>query len=121
MPQKFFGRVTTLLTPPSSGELISPWSQPIDEIAPEVLSTPDPTSFPGDILTLLTINTDEARAIYRTDLETHITPEMTAACPHILHLLTSDLAYDVFVPRTWTGIHMPPYHLDTKPGLPDFL
>ena len=46
---------------------------------------------------------------------------MTAACPHILDLLTSDLAYDVFVPRTWTGIHMPPYHLDTKPGLPDFL
>ena len=119
--ESHYSVLTTLLTQPSSGELISPWSQPIDEIAPEELSTPDPTSFSDDILTLLTITTDEARAIYRTDLETHITPEMTAACPHILDLLTSDLAYDVFVPRTWTGIHMPPYHLDTKPGLPDFL
>ena len=113
--------LTSLLTEPQSGDLLSPWSQPIDDIAPEELSTPDPTSFPDDILTLLTINTDEARAIYRTDLETHITPEMQDACPHVLDLLTSDLAYDVFVPRTWTGIHMPPYHLDTKPGLPEFL
>ena len=113
--------LTSLLIQPQPGDILFPWSQPIDEIAPEELDTPDPTSFPDDILMLLTLSTDEARLIYNTDLETHVTPEMRAACPTILDLLTSELAYDVFVPRKWTGIHMPPYHLDTKPGLPEFL
>ena len=84
-------------------------------LASEELDTLDPTSFPDDILMLLTISTDEARFIYNTDLETHVTPAMRAACPTILDLLTSELAYDVFVPRKWTGIHMPSYQLDTKP------
>ena len=119
--ENFHSTLTTLLTQPQSGDIIFPWSQPIDELAPEEINTPDPTSFPDDILQLLTLNTDEARTIYNTDLETHVTPEMRAACPTIIDLLTSELAYDVFVPRKWTGIHMPPYHLDTKPGLPEFL
>ena len=38
-----------------------------------------------------------------------------------MDLLTSDLAYDVFVPSSWTGIKMEPYHLDTKPDLPDHI
>ena len=46
---------------------------------------------------------------------------MREACRRIIDLLTSNLAYDVFVPTTWTGIKMPPYHLDTKPGLPEYL
>ena len=113
--------LSSLLTQPSSGDILPPWSQPIDQIAPEESETPDPTSFPDDILILLTVSTDEARQIYKKDLETHVMPEMSAAFPDITRLLTSDLAYDVFVPRTWTGIHMPPYHLTTKPGLPEFL
>ena len=51
---------------------------------------------------LLTLNTEEDRLIYNTDLETHVTPEMRKACPTILDLLTSELADDVFVPRKWT-------------------
>lgn len=113
--------LTSQLTQPQPGDILFPWSQPIDQLAPEELSTPDPTSFSDDILMLLTVNTDEARIMYNTDLETHVTPEMRAACPNVMSLLTSELAYDVFVPRTWTGIHMPPYHLDTKPGLPEHL
>ena len=38
-----------------------------------------------------------------------------------MKLLTSDLAYNVFVPSHWTGIDMEPYHLDVKHGLPDHL
>ena len=51
----------------------------------------------------------------------HVTPGIRAACPKIMELLQSELAYDVFVPRTWKGIDMPPHHLDVKPGLPEFL
>ena len=113
--------LSSLLTQPSSGDILPPWSQPIDQIAPEESETPDPTSFPDDILMLLTVSKDEARHEYNKDLETHVMPEMSAAHPNIYRLLTSDLAYDVFVPQTWTGIHMSPYHLTTKPGLPEFL
>lgn len=38
-----------------------------------------------------------------------------------MDLLTSDLAYDIFIPSTWTGIKMEPYHLNIKPGPPKFL
>ena len=38
-----------------------------------------------------------------------------------MDLLTSSLALEVFVPTTWTGINMPPYHLELKPGLPDHM
>lgn len=113
--------LSSLLTQPSSGDILPPWSQPIDQIAPEESETPDPTSFPDDILMLLTVSKDEARHEYNKDLESHVMPEMSAAHPNIYRLLTSDLAYDVFVPQTWSGIHMPPYHLTTKPGLPEFL
>ena len=39
-----------MLIRPIPGEVIPPWSRPIDEIAPEELDTPDPTSFPDEIL-----------------------------------------------------------------------
>ena len=66
-----------------------PWSNPIDALAPEELDTPDPTSFPDDILGYLATTPESARAIYRVDLVTHITTEMREACPHIVNLLTS--------------------------------
>lgn len=116
-----YDALTALLNSPSPGDIIQPWSKPIDSLAPEELETPDPTSFPDDILNYLTTSLDEARAIYIADLETHVTPAMRTACPAIIELLQSDLAYDVFVPRTWKGIDMPPVHLSVKPGMPDYL
>jgi hypothetical protein len=38
-----------------------------------------------------------------------------------MDLLTSSLALDVFVPGSWLGINMPPYHLKIKPSLPDHI
>lgn len=116
-----YNSLNTLLSTPSAGTILSPWSKPIDALAPEELETPDPTSFPDDILTYLTISAAEARSVYVSDLDTHVTPEIRSACPQIMDLLTSEMAFDVFVPSTWTGIKMSPYHLQTKPGLPEFL
>ena len=116
-----YNALTALLCSPSPGDIIQPWSKPIDSLAPEELETPDPTSFPDDILNYLTTSLDEARTIYISDLETHVTPAMRTACTAIIELLQSDLAYDVFVPRTWKGIDMPPVHFSVKPGMPDYL
>ena len=113
--------LSALLSNPDPGDIIQPWSKPIDSLAPEELNTPDPTSFPDDILAYLTTTVKEARLIYNVDLATHVTPQMQAACPAIMELLQSELAYDVFVPSTWKGINMTPCHLDVKPGMPDSL
>ena len=110
-----------MLIRPLPGDVIPPWSRPIDEVAPEELDTPDPTSFPDDILAYLSTTIEEARLLYNADLDIHVTVGMREACPHIMDLLTSDLAYDVFVSTTWTGIKISPYHLDTKSGLPEYL
>ena len=116
-----YNLLTSLLASPMPGTIVQPWSKPIDALAPEETETPDPTSFPDDILVHLTTSTDEARTTYHKDLDTHISEAMLLSCPSIKNLLTSQLAYDVFVPRSWPGINMEPYHLELKPGLPDFL
>ena len=113
--------LSTLIAAPTPGTVISPWSLPIDNTAPEEYFTPDPTSFPDDILAYLSTSHEEARAAYIIELEVHVTQEMRETCPIIMDLLTSSLALEVFVPDSWLGIDMPPYHLETKPGLPDHM
>ena len=113
--------LTSISEMPIPGQVIPPWSKPIDTIASEELDTPDPTSFPDDILTYLTITADEAKAAYHSDLDTHVTSDMQQQLPEIMTLLKSQLAYDVFIPSVWTGIRMDPYHLEVKPGLPEFM
>ena len=113
--------LTSITAMPTPGQIIPPWSKPIDTIAPEELNTPDPTSFPDDILAYLTTTPDETKSAYHSDLETHVTPEMQQQLPEIMTLLKSQLAYDVFIPTVWTGICMEPYHLDVKPGLPEYM
>ena len=106
---------------PTPGQVIPPWSKPIDSIAEEELNTPDPTSFPDDILMYLTVTPDEAKTAYHSDLDTHVTSDMQTELPQIMTLLKSQLAYDVFIPTVWTGITMKPYRLEVKPGLPEFM
>jgi hypothetical protein len=113
--------LTSVSAMPTPGQIIPPWSKPIDTVAAEEVDTPDPTSFPDDILAYLTITPDEAKAAYHSDLDTHVTPEMQQQLPEIMTLLKSQLAYDVFIPSTWNGIKMEPYHLDVKPGLPEYM
>ena len=113
--------LTSLLLSPKPGQTIPPWSRPIDTVAPEEFDTPDPTSFPDDILTYLTTTHDEAIIVYFADLETQVTPGIKIAYPGIIDLLASDLALSVFVPTEWTGIKLEPYTLDVKPNIPAFL
>ena len=102
-----------MLLRPLPGDIIPPWSKAIDYLTPEELNTPDPTSFPDDILFYLSITVEAARTLYNADLETHVTAGIRQACTHMMDLLTSDLAYD--------GMKMEPCRLDIKPGLPEFL
>ena len=94
---------------------------PLDDIAPEEQFTPDPTSFLDDIITYLSTSTEEARAAYIIDFDSHVMSAIREACPKIIDLLTSELALDVFVPANWTGINMHPIHLEIKSGLPDYI
>jgi hypothetical protein len=55
--------LTSLLISPQHGQIIPPWSRPIDAIAPEELDTPDPTSFPDDILACISTTHEEARKL----------------------------------------------------------
>ena len=115
--------LTSLLLSPKPGQTIPPWDTPdsIDTVAPEEFDTPDPTSFPDDILTYLTTTHDEAIIVYLADLETHVTPGIETACPGIMDLLASDLAFSVFVPTEWTGMKLEPFGLEIKPNIPAFL
>jgi hypothetical protein len=71
-----YDTLTALLCAPSRGDIIQPWSKPVDSLAPEELETPDPTSFPDDILACLTTTPQEARSAYTKDFATHVTPAM---------------------------------------------
>ena len=112
-----YDHLTSLLLSPKPGQTIPPWSRPIDTIGPEEFDTPDPTSFPDDILTYLTTTHDEAIIVYLADLETHVPPGIKTACPGIMDLL----ALSVFVPTEWTGIKLEPCRLEIKPNIPAFL
>ena len=106
--------LTSLLLSPEPRQTIPPWSRPIDTVASQVSNTPDPTSFPDDILTYPISTHDEAIIVYLAGLETHVTPGIKNACLGIMDLLASDLALSVFVPTEWTGIKLKPYSLEIK-------
>jgi RNase H-like domain found in reverse transcriptase/Reverse transcriptase (RNA-dependent DNA polymerase)/Chromo (CHRromatin Organisation MOdifier) domain len=103
---------------PLPGETVPPWSLPLDAIAPEELETPEPLTFPEDILTYLSTTFDEAKSTYDTDLLSHVSSSMQSSCPRVMGILNSPLAHSVFIPQTWNGIKMDPVHLDIKPDCP---
>ena len=100
------------------GETGEPWTQPLDEVATEESDTPDPLSISEDVLKFMELSPDEARAEYIQELQGHVSSGMLEACPQVLELLTSDLALDVFVPREWNGMKVPPLHFTTRGELP---
>ena len=109
------------LLAPEPGAIVDPWSTPPDTSCPEIDETPDPLSFSEDVLHFMEVSHDEAMIEYNDLLSSHISPEMAAACPKLLDLLTSPLATDVFVPQSWNGMRVEPIVFTTKPGLPDRL
>ena len=99
-----------------------PWSQPLDEIAPEELETPDCLSFPDDILNYLTVSHEEAVQDYLKCVSSHVIDEFRKSSPRIDDILTNEYYINsVWVPTVWNGLKMEPVHLKVKPGMPDSL
>ena len=78
------------------------WSNGSAEIAPEELDTPDPCSF-SSVLAYMEVPYEQAKEEYFAMLPDHIGPALKDNA-EILRILTSELAVDRFVPRSWTGI-----------------
>ena len=97
-----------------------PWEDNPWVIAQEEIDTYDPCSFTGP-LAYLTMSHEEAIENYLSLLNSHISPEFMAECPKVLDLMKSQLALDVFVPTTWTGIKTPPLQFQVRNDLPKFM
>jgi hypothetical protein len=94
-----------------------PWKDNPWVISPEELLTPEPCSFTGP-LAYLSVSHDEAVKDYHELLKTHISEEFREAAPKLMELMQSDLALEVFVPKTWMGVNAPPLKFETLPGMP---
>ena len=93
------------------------WSKAADEGSPEELSTVEPCSFPA-FLNFLEVTHAEALRQYHEKLDEHIGP-LLKNTPGIKGVMTSQLALDVFVPETWTGIKgVEPINLTFAPDFP---
>ena len=110
--------VTSCVTlEPSLGKILDAWEQPAAE-CPEETQTPDPVSIPDDILRFMETSVDESRAEYLSMLEDHVAAGMRAAVPAVMTLLQSDFALDVFAPKEWHGMKVPPATMQIKGELP---
>ncbi len=97
-----------------------PWEDNPWVIAQEEIDTYDPCSFTGP-LAYLTMSHEEAIENYFSLLDSHISPEFKEECPKVLDLMKSQLALDVFVPPTWTGIKAPPLEFQVRDDIPKFM
>jgi hypothetical protein len=86
-------------------DLVEPWSEPIDEIAPEETEAPDPCSFTGPLYYLSKPH-EEVIKDYFEMFEKHISEEWRAN-PKLMELMHSDIALEVFVPAKWHGLNIP--------------
>jgi hypothetical protein len=98
------------------GSIISPWSNPNEEEAPELLDVPDPCSF-REVLDSMEQSETEKFTRFAADIRTHVSAELLASTD-IESLLLSKYK-SVFVPDNWRGIqHIAPLHIDTLSTLP---
>ena len=99
------------------GEILDAWSQ-APEFCPEEDETPDPTAMGEDILRYMEMTNDEARAEYLELLEKQISPDMRAAVPRVMDIMTSPAALETFSPSAWNGLKVPAINFETAPGMP---
>jgi hypothetical protein len=64
------------------------------------------------------VSHDEAVKDYRELLKTHISEEFRETAPKLMELMQSDLALEVFVPKTWMGVNAPPLKFETLSEMP---
>ena len=89
------------------GEILDAWSGPA-QVCPEEEETPDPLAFGEDVLRFMEMSVDDARAEYLGLLEKQITPEMRAAQPRVMEIMTSKAAMETFAPSAWNGLKIDP-------------
>jgi hypothetical protein len=102
------------------GEMVEPWSR-LPEPCPEEDDTPDPLSFPDDILRFMEMSVEESRKEYFDLLQTHISEEMKLHCPKIMELLSSLDSQERFAPSTWNGMNVSPAEFKIIGELPSRL
>lgn len=97
--------------------LLSPWSNPVSEEAPEDESTPLPCSF-TDALHFMEMSPEEAKREYFEQIEEHVSPAFRDATK-VEELLRSEKGVKAFVPSNWEGIRIPPLELVFKGNIPE--
>ena len=99
------------------GQVLEAWSMPT-ESCPEEDETPDALAMGAHWLRYLEVPVAESREEYRQLLQTNISPDMLAAAPRVMDIMTSDDAIECFAPSRWDGLKVPPIQLDVIPGMP---
>jgi hypothetical protein len=61
---------------------------------------------------------DESRKAYLDSLDSHISEGMKNSCPKIFDLLQSETALNVFAPKEWPGLKIPPVDLEVSEDMP---
>ena len=99
------------------GAVLDAWSKPIQN-CPEEDETPDPLAFGPDVLHYMETSVEDARKEYLDLIETQVTPEMRAAQPRVVDILTSPAALETFSPSQWNGLKIPPVSFEVKGDMP---
>ena len=97
--------------------IVDAWTKPPEE-CPEELDTPEPLAFGPDVLHFMETSVEEARDEYHALIETQVTPEMRAAQPRVIDILTSPEAYKTFAPTEWNGLKIEPVSFNIAGGMP---
>ena len=86
------------------------------ESCPEEAETPDPLVM-GSMLHYMEMMNEEARAECLGLLDIQISPEMRAAIPRIMDIMTSPAAMENVPPSAWNGLKVPPIDFETARGM----
>jgi len=97
-----FQHTTNILMNVDDPTLISPWREPLLEIAPEEEETEVPCSFSGPLY-YLSKPYDEVLSDYRALFDSHVSKDWIEKS-NIIDILNSDAAIRVFVPSDWHGV-----------------
>jgi hypothetical protein len=98
-------------------EVVYPWSQPLDEEAPEDAATPLPCSF-TEPLNHLGKAREQSIDEFFDQIKAHVSAAMLEKTA--IESLLRTKGINAFIPLDWRGINgIPPLKLTVKPGMPD--
>ena len=86
---------------PQPGEILEPWSKPLEGEAPEDACVPEPCSFPL-VLHFMELTPEEAYQEFVEMIPDHVSKAMLAAVPIKKFLMEE--GYKSYIPQSWDGI-----------------